>query len=172
VTEQYREVQNGSDGRPRDVERQRMVSNYSSESSFRLEDDSGIVAIAPVGATVDRAAKTYSRFVPRAAIPSEPGAAGFSIANLMSRTGSDGSLGVLVEEWTILPGVALYVLGEASSIAGEPVIAKPKAGRFIISTRSERELRRTTQLWAAGLRVAAIALVLGGVGMVVAGFVN
>lgn len=71
-----------------------------------------------------------------------------------------------------LAGVELYVVGGAFDRGGDPVVATPRQGPFIISTRSgdavESPVRRKGLLWIG----AAVAIAGGGVAVAVSGFLG
>ncbi|MHC1561959.1 E3 ubiquitin ligase family protein [Actinomycetospora sp. C-140] len=169
VVHRYSESYRDSDGDWQRRERSETVLDETSRQGYALVDSSGIIGVDPNGTAPDRPEKLHERFVPGA-----PGPGGFANAlqGFMGQ-GSSDSLGMTYTEWVIRPGQPLYVLGEVHDRIGPLVIGKPESSsdHFIVSTRSEEELRHDAvghQRWFAwgGAALAVVGLVLTVVGLV------
>lgn len=101
--------------------------------------------------------------------PQGPSLFGIQLPNIFD---TSSTIGYEYQEWVIRPGQRLYVLGEVHDKIGPLVIGKPEqGGHFIISTRSEEEVRASTRTQhralAIGIPIAAVAgLVLVVVGAI------
>ena len=124
------------------VEREEVVSNITSSSPFAVRDATGVVAVNPDGADVDRPERVLDRFDPHVENSSAPVPSGLAgVLSSFLRSGSQsGTLGFEYEEWVIRPGARLYVHGEVSDASGRVAFAKPAEGRYMISTRSEEQI--------------------------------
>jgi len=83
----------------------------------------------------------------------------------------DTTIGIESKEWGIVPGQRLYVLAEASDRGGRLAMMKPAEGKFVISTRTEDELRASKRGFVNVARVLAIVLAAIGVVLIVLGLV-
>lgn len=134
------------------------VAEHTSWEGYALRDDHGVlIGVDPNGTNPDRPEKVVDRFEPHN--PQGPTVFGFQLPNIFDNS---GTVGYEYQEWVIRPGRRLYVLGEVHDKIGPLVIGKPEQkGFFIISTRSEQEVRdsRRTQhrLLAFGIPAAALA---------------
>lgn len=158
------------------VEHSETVTDLSSELAFAVEDGTGRVLVAPLGADIDHAEKVVDRFDrgdERVAAGVAGAVEGVLTAALLGGSGGErsGTIGFQTEEWVIRPGAQLYVLGEVSDQSGRLCFAKPDKGRFLVSTRSEEQLvaehRRRAVLGTSLAAVSAVA----GVACVAAGLV-
>lgn len=150
ISESYRD----SDGDWHRRERSDTVLDDTSRQGYALVDESGIIGVDPNGVAPDRPEKIHERF--------EPGDGG----GRFWQRGSE-SLGMTYTEWVIRPGQRLYILGEVHDRIGPLVIGKPESSSdpFIVSTRSEQELRDDaagSQRWFAwgGSALAVLGAVL------------
>jgi hypothetical protein len=75
------------------------------------------------------------------------------------------------QEWGIPTGQRLYVLAEASDRDGRLAMAKPEKGRFMISTQSEDDLRKSATTGVTIATVLAVVAGLAGAVVVVLGLV-
>ena len=170
VTEHYWDWQRDSDGDRRRVRRRRELTDQRSDASFTVDDGTGRMLVAPEGAAIDHAPKTFDRFVEDRQ-EAEAGAGALAqIAGAISRW-TDDTIGFQREEWSIRPGARLYVIGEVSDRGGRLELAKGGEGRFVVSTRSEAQLQTSAKRWSGGLAIAAGVLALAGVVLVVLGLV-
>jgi E3 Ubiquitin ligase len=77
----------------------------------------------------------------------------------------DDTIGFVYTEWVLRAGARLYVHGEASDRYGELAFGKPEHGLFLISTRTEAEVkassvRKQKLLAFGGLGAAVLRIVL------------
>ncbi|WP_369822084.1 GIDE domain-containing protein [Saccharomonospora sp. CUA-673] len=83
--------------------------------------------------------------------------------------GGNRTIGYKYKEWVVRPGQRLYVHGEVNDAAGPLIIGKPvEGGFFIVSTRTEAELRKAHETRHKFLAAGAIGGVVIGVGLLAA----
>jgi E3 Ubiquitin ligase len=165
--EHYWETERDSDGDERRVERTRVVASHVSQAPFVVRDATGEIVVEVAGADVDNApviANTYERDLSKVEIGSG------LLANIAEAfLQKDKTIGIERKEWGIAPGQRLYVLAEASDRGGRLAMVKPAEGKFMISTRTEEELRASKRGFANVARVLAIAFGALGAALVAAG---
>ena len=168
VTEHYWDWEwrgSGSNRRRERVRKQKKVSDERSPANFLLDDGTGCVHIDTSAAQVDRPRQVFDRF-------RDAGSGGgwnLSIGPF-DRGGGDSTIGWAYEEWVILPGERLYVLGRAERIGDVIEIGRPEDGELLVSTRSEAELTKITtrNFWlAAGAASVAAAIATGLIALTV-----
>ncbi len=167
VTEHYWEWDRDSDGDRRRVERTRTIAQHESEEPFVLTDATGTVTLSPRDADLDEPVKVLDRLDRD---QSSSGAGGIleTLAQGVFDWG-DRTIGLEREEWVVRPGQRLYVLGEAHDDGGQLGMRKGEGGRYVISLRSEEELKKSAGRWATAAAVATVALAVAGLGLVIAG---
>lgn len=144
------------DGRRRVIRGSEVVSDFSSQAGYALRDDQGmLIGVDPNGTKPDQPEQVVSRFEPAHR-------RGPSLFGIQLPPARGGTIGYEYEEWIIRPGHRLYILGEVHDRIGPLVIGKPQDGSpFIISTRSEQELRehrrKRHRLLSVGVAVGAPA---------------
>jgi hypothetical protein len=162
---EFREEYWDNEGRRKTRKRTETVHDNVSHEGYALRDDNGqLIGIDPNGAPPDRPEQTLDRFDPRER--EQPEVFGVKLPKFLD---SSNIIGHHHKEWVIRPEQRLYVLGEAHDKIGPLVVAKPPKGSFVISTRSEEELRadrRTRHKW---LRAGVLAGVPLGIALIVAG---
>jgi hypothetical protein len=167
--EHYWDTERDADGDERRVERTRVVASHVSQAPFVVRDQTGEIVVEVAGADVDNApvlANTYERDMSKVEIGSG------LLANIAEAfLQKDTTIGIERKEWGIAPGQRLYVLAEASDRSGRLAMMKPSEGRFVISTRTEEELRASKRGFANVARVLAILFAVVGVVLVVLGLV-
>lgn len=169
VTEHYWEWDRDSDGDRRRVERTRTIAEHESEEAFVLEDDTGRVTLDPRDADLDHPVKVLDRLD-----RDQPASRGGGILETLAQgvfDWGDRTIGLEREEWIVRPGQRLYVLGEAHDAAGALGMRKGEGGRYVISLRSEEDLKRSAGRWATASLVATVVLGVAGLALVVAGLV-
>lgn len=144
------------------------VAGNTSWEGYALRDSHGaLIGVDPTGAEPDQPEQVVSRFEPYRR--QGPTVFGFTLPDMFD---SSGTVGFEYKEWVIRPGRQLYVLGEVHDRIGPLVIGKPEqGGHFIISTRTEEQLRaHRTRLhrWlsigiAVGAPAGLVLVVLGAV---------
>lgn len=158
------EYRNGKRHTKRRTER---VADYTSGQGFALIDDQGrTIGVDPNGTTPDGAEQTVNRFEPHRH-GEGPELFGVTLPRMFGN--GDSTIGYDYKEWVIRPGRRLYILGEVHDKIGPLVIAKPEnGGHFIISTRTEQELRDQKRTQHKLLAVGVIVGTLAGLGLIVA----
>ncbi|QUH05074.1 helicase [Saccharopolyspora erythraea] len=146
-----------------------VVAGHTSWEGYAVRDDHGVlIGVDPNGTAPDRPEQVVSRFEPYR--PQGPSLFGVQLPAIFD---ASGTTGYEYTEWVLRPGQRLYVLGEVHDRIGPLVIGKPERdGHFIVSTRSEEELRRGRsrlhRLLSVGVLVAAPAgLLLAVLGLLV-----
>jgi hypothetical protein len=167
--EHYWDTERDSDGDTRRVERTRVVASHVSQAPFIVRDQTGEIVVEVAGADVDNApviANSYERDMSKVEIGSG------LLANIAEAfLQKDTTIGIERKEWGIAPGQRLYVLAEASDRSGRLAMMKPAEGKFMISTRTEEELRTSKRGFANVARVLAIVFGVAGVVLLVLGLV-
>lgn len=169
IQRRYRHVSHDSHGRRRTTQRTETVAEHTSIKGFGLRDSSGTVGVDPNGIRPDGVEQVTDRFEP----VERSGSSGFlGTIGRLSGWNSDDTIGYQYTEWVLRPGTQLYVLGEVHDKIGPLVIAKPEqpGDPFIISTRSEDQLRKSSQtqqlaLAWGGAAAGALGLVLAVIGL-------
>ena len=160
------------DGDRRTVRRSERVAGRTSSEGYALVDGQGrTIGVDPNGTKPDGAEQSVSRFEPYEGGRDSIELFGFKIPG--SLTGNSRTIGYEYNEWVIRPGTRLYILGEVHDKIGPLVISKPEGGgHFIISTRTEQELRVSRQKRHKFLAIGVIAAVLIGIGLIVGDLVR
>jgi E3 Ubiquitin ligase len=169
IDRQYETVEY-RDGKRYRSKRTEKVAEHTSFDGYALIDEQGrTIGVDPNGTNPDGVEQTVRRFEPHHGGGRPVEVFGFRLPDFVS-SGNDSTIGYDYSEWVIRPGRRLYILGEVHDRIGPLVIGKPEGqGHFLISTRTEDELRASRitrhKLLAAGVIVGALA----GVALVVAG---
>jgi E3 Ubiquitin ligase len=163
IRRRYWNTTTDSDGRTSRAERTESVAKLASSQPFLLTDETGSVLIHPGSLAIDQAERVVDRFEPAA---QSNNSLTVSIGGITFGNRGNDTIGYEYEEWVVRPGTRLYVLGEATDQNGELAIGKPAdGGVFVISTRSETELRESAQrtqrilMWV-GLAAAVVGIAL------------
>jgi hypothetical protein len=168
VQRQYEDVEY-RDGNRRTIKRTETVSQHTSFEGYALRDDAGrLIGVDPNGANPDGVEQTVSRFEQAGNQSMEM--FGIKLPNVFNSGG--GTIGFEYKEWVIRPGRRLYILGEVHDKIGPLVIAKPPEGPYIISTRTEDELRTSAIKQHNLFRIGVLALFAIGVVLTVVGIVK
>ncbi|MDA3630141.1 E3 ubiquitin ligase family protein [Saccharopolyspora sp. WRP15-2] len=170
VKRRFEERRYDSNGRPNRTRKTETVAEHTSWAGYALRDDRGVlIGVDPNGTAPDKPEQVVSRFEPYQR-QQGPTVFGFQLPNIFD---DSSTIGYEYEEWVIRPGQRLYVLGEVHDRIGPLVIGKPEQdGHFVISTRTEDQLRKSARtqhrLLAVGIPLAALAgialIVLGAIG--------
>lgn len=160
----HQETRRGSD----------IVASNIRHVPFYVNDGTGRIKLLPEGAEFI-ADKVFSQFQsgevsgPRLSL----GNLSFDLS-LFRPTSGTRTLGYRYEEEAIQPGKDLYILGEAADSSGELAIQKPaqKKNKFIISTKSEEELIRSTSCNTVLLLVGSIISVAVGIALILLSVFN
>ncbi len=155
------------DGRRRTHRSSETVASHTSGDGYALRDQQGtLIGVDPTGTQPDQPDKIVDRFEPY----QQQSQSAFGI-QLPAMFDSNNTIGYKYEEWAIQPGKQLYILGEVHDKFGPLVIGSPEdGGHYIISTRSEDELRshrsQRHNMLRIGILVAApLGLVLALAGL-------
>lgn len=165
VRRHYERQRSGPDNRTRRERKIQTLVEHTSGEGYAVQDDGGqLIGVDPNGTRPDHPERFVKRFEPHQ--KQGPTLFGVQLPRMFDLS---GTIGYEYEEWIIRPGQRLYVLGEVHDRIGPLVIAKPEQGYFIISTRSEQELRRTRRkrhtLLSTGVLIAApLGLLLTALG--------
>ncbi|MFJ1454743.1 E3 ubiquitin ligase family protein [Nocardia wallacei] len=159
------------DGKRERKRRTEKVAEHTSWQGFAVIDDEGrTLGVDPNGTEPDHAVKTVDRFEPH-----RDGNSADLLGGILDRVlgGGDGTIGYKYTEWIIPVGQRLYVLGEVHDRIGPLVIGKPSGnGHFVISTRTEQQLRDEAATHHARWRIVVLAGALLGLVTLVAGIVD
>lgn len=170
VDRQYEHVENRN-GRRHYSKRTEKVADHASSAGFAVVDEDGrTIGVDPGGTRLDSAEQSVSRFEPHHGGNGGGELFGIKLPNFLGR--GDGTIGFDYKEWIIRPGRRLYILGEVHDKIGPLVIGKPEQdGHFIISTRSEAELRGSRRKRHKLIAISVIAVAVIGVALLAAGII-
>jgi hypothetical protein len=174
ITEHYYDYERDSDGDRRRVQKTRTLSSSSSSESFSIQDKTGAVVVTIDDADIDEAPKTFDRM--EKSVPKDMGSGVIaSVAEAFSNW-NDDTIGIQREEWSLRPGQRLFVHGEVSDKAGRLEFGKSDGHPYMISTRTEEEMRKSAQKWgkiwawgALGCGILGVLLTIAGAIVLIAG---
>lgn len=171
VQRRYRHVSHDSNGRRRTSQRTETVAEHTSHQGYALRDATGtLIGVDPNGTDPDAVEQAVNRFEPYQGGGGGGGDGILGVLGSLVRTGRDDTIGYEYTEWVIRPGTPLYILGEVHDKIGPLVIGKPAGDDpFIISTRSEQELRSSTGRTQLLCAWGGAAGILVGIGLLIAG---
>ncbi|NKQ58137.1 helicase [Amycolatopsis sp. K13G38] len=161
------------DGRRRYSKRKEKVADHTSNEGYALIDQDGrTIGVAPDGTKPEGVEQSVDRFEPYQGGDQSFELFGIRLPGFLAGN-QNSTIGFHYKEWLIRPGTPLYILGEVHDIIGPLVIAKPQEkGHFIISAKSEEQLRadrtRRHKLLSIGVLVAFFA----GLALVVVGIIR
>lgn len=169
VLRQYEDTEY-RDGERRTVRRSERVAGHTSWEGYAVIDEQGrTIGVDPNGTGPDGAEQSVGRFEPYQGGRDGVELFGIKIPGFLTGNNS-GTIGYEYKEWVIRPGRRLYILGEVHDKIGPLVVAKPEnGGHFIISTRTEQELRASREKRHRYLSIGVIAAVVIGAGLVIGG---
>ena len=155
VERQYEDVEY-RDGHRRTTKRTETVAEQTSFDGYALIDEAGrTIGVDPNGTNPDGVEQTVSRFEQPQNNPGQVELFGIKLPNFFGSNNS--TIGFEYKEWVIRPGRRLYILGEVHDKIGPLVIAKPQEGPFIISNRTEDELRASATKQHNLFRIGVLA---------------
>ncbi|KAA2256929.1 helicase [Solihabitans fulvus] len=167
IIRRYRKVRHDSEGRRHTSEHTETVSKFTSDTPILVADQTGSVLVRPSGLRSDAIEQVLSRFERHSAT------VGQIVSSMVLGGWYDGdTIGYEYKEWVVRPGVRLYVHGEASDQSGQLVFGKPAKGPFIVSNRTEEELRRSSGVQQKVYAFGGLAVVILGLVLVVVGAVR
>ncbi|EIE97490.1 E3 ubiquitin ligase family protein [Saccharomonospora glauca] len=166
--DRHYEVIEYRDGKRYRRKRTERVAEHTSHEGYALIDDEGrTIGVDPNGTNPDGVEQTVSRFEPHRGQQGSIELFGIKLPALFGR--GDSTIGYDYKEWVIRPGQRLYILGEVHDRIGPLVIGKPREkGHFIISTRTEEELRQLRVRRHKFLAIGTVASTVVGLGLIVA----
>jgi hypothetical protein len=166
------EVVEYRDGRRQRSKRTEQVAEHTSPHWYTLVDDQGgAIPLDPNGTSPDRAEQTVDSYEPHHGQGRPTTFFGIELPSFLAE--SDSTIGFKYQEWVIRPGTRLYVLGEVNDSGGRLTLGKPQqTGTFIISTRSEQELRDTRVKHHRYLAIAVIAAATLGTALIITGILR
>lgn len=164
ITRKYTETVRTGD-RHQQRTKHEVVSEATVSTPFRVKDSTGAVLVDPGKEDPDGVQKVRDRFKRDRGDGGGKLKIGSFSLQLPQRS---RTIGYQYEEWALRPGTRVYVLGEASDASGRLTIGAPaEGGVFLISTKSEQELRSREQTKIVGFGVlGGAALIAGLVGTV------
>ncbi|EHR59501.1 superfamily II DNA helicase [Saccharomonospora cyanea NA-134] len=167
--DRHYEVIEYRDGKRHRRKRTERVAEHTSSEGYAVIDAEGrTIEVDPNGTEPDGVEQTVSRFEPHGGKEGGVELFGIALPALLGR--GDSTIGYDYKEWVIRPGRRLYVLGEVHDRTGPLVIGKPAGkGHFIISTRTEQELRDSRVQRHKLLAIGTVASTLLGLGLLVGG---
>jgi hypothetical protein len=160
IDRQYEHVEY-RDGKRHRSRRTEKVAEHTSSTGYALIDEHGqTIGVDPTGTEPDGVEQTVNRFEPHHGGENRVNLFGIELPSFFS--GDNSTIGFDYKEWLIRPGRRMYILGEVHDKIGPLVIARPENdGHYIISTRTEDELRKSRvqrhKLLAVGV-IAAFAI--------------
>ncbi len=161
VQRRYDHVSTDSRGNRKVTRQHETIAALASEQPFTVADVTGAVLVRPDGTHPDGAEKVVSRFERNT---NRVGAGQKLLGMLVPLLERDDTIGFVYNEWVLRADAYLYVHGEASDRYGELAVGKPEHGLFLISTRTEDEVK------ASSVRKQKV-LAFGGLGAAVFGIV-
>ncbi|WP_199434351.1 E3 ubiquitin ligase family protein [Qaidamihabitans albus] len=172
VDRQYETVEYRDGKRYRNKRTENVADHTSGHGYALIDEQRRTIGVDPNGTKPDGAEQTIKRFEPHHGGGGSTELFGFRLPAFLGSNGSS-TIGYDYQEWVIRPGRQLYILGEVHDKIGPLVIGKPEnGGHFLISTRTEEELRQDRVTRHKLLAVGVIAATLIGLGLVVAGLVT
>lgn len=155
------------DGKRHRSRRTEKVADFTSTRGYALIDEQGrTIGVDPGGTEPDGREQTVDRFEPH------QGEVRFSLFGIDIRA-DDSTIGFDYKEWLIRPGQRMYILGEVHDKIGPLVIAKPDGGgHFIVSARTEDELRRDRTRKHKLLAIGVVIAFAAGLALTVIGIVR
>jgi hypothetical protein len=170
IDRQYEHVEY-RDGRRRYSKRTEKVAEFTSADGYALIDAAGrTIGVDPNGTKPEGVEQTVDRFEPyRGDGTQSVELFGIRLPDFL-RHGENSTIGFEYKEWLIRPGSRLYILGEVHDKIGPLVVGKPgQPGHFIISGRTEEELRAARIQKHRLLAIGVIAAFVLGLVLITAG---
>ncbi|MBB5915561.1 hypothetical protein BJY24_004473 [Nocardia transvalensis] len=171
IDRHYEEVER-RDGRRRVRKRTEKVAEHTSWEGYAVLDEHGnTIGVDPAGTAPDGVVQTVSRFEPHHGDAESIEVFGFRLPGGLLGP-SSSTIGFEYKEWIIPVGQRLFILGEVHDKIGPLVIGKPEGkGHFLISTRTEQEVRAARVQRHRFLAAGVIAGTLIGLGLLTAGII-
>ncbi|WP_116041340.1 E3 ubiquitin ligase family protein [Amycolatopsis palatopharyngis] len=172
IDRQYEHVEYRDGRRHRSKRTEKVVEHTSAEGYALIDEQGRTIGVDPNGTSPDGVEQSVNRFEPHHGRGGHSELFGIRLPAALGG-GRDSTLGYEYKEWLIRPGRRMYILGEVHDKIGPLVIGKPEqGGHFLISTRTEHELRADRVQRHKFLAVGVIVAVVGGVAAVIGGLVS
>jgi len=161
------------DGQRRYSKRKEKVAEHTSNEGYALIDDQGrTIGVAPHGTKPEGVEQTVERFEPYQGGDQSFELFGIRLPGFLAGN-QNSTIGFHYKEWLIRPGTPLYILGQVHDIIGPLVIAKPEdGGHFIISAKSEEQLRKDRTRRHKLLSIGVLVAFFAGLALTVVGIVR
>jgi hypothetical protein len=142
----------------------------TSTAGYALRDAQGLlIGVDPGGTDPDGVEQSVDHFEPHSGGGRSLELFGLRVPDFLTNS-ADPTLGYEYREWILRPGATLYILGEVHDRVGPLVIGKPEGeGHFIVSSRSEQELRRSRATKHKIIAGCVLIAFFGGLALLVAG---
>nr|WP_042180357.1 E3 ubiquitin ligase family protein [Kibdelosporangium sp. MJ126-NF4]CEL14347.1 hypothetical protein [Kibdelosporangium sp. MJ126-NF4]CTQ88714.1 hypothetical protein [Kibdelosporangium sp. MJ126-NF4] len=169
IDRQYEHVEYRDGKRHRSKRTEKVADHTSSHGYAVIDADGRTIGVDPYGTKPDGVEQTVNRFEPH-----HGGDGGGITLFGINLGGNDSStIGYEYQEWIIRTGRRLYILGEVHDKIGPLVISRPEqGGHFIISTRTEDELRASRVQRHRWLAIGVVAAFVLGVAVSIYGIVR
>jgi E3 Ubiquitin ligase len=154
-------------GRQKTKQVTKTVTKFRSQAPFLVRDATGAVAVRvrEDGLLDDAMERVVNKFEPHT-----DKATGHASGAVTATSGSSEEiLGYETTEWVLRPGVQLYVHGEADDKRGHLAFGKPNGGPFLVSTKTEDDLRKDHRFGHRVFSVGSVVVGLAGVALVISG---
>ncbi|SFB32104.1 E3 Ubiquitin ligase [Amycolatopsis marina] len=172
IDRQYEHVEYRDGRRYRSKRTEKVVEHTSAEGYALIDEQGRTIGVDPNGTNPDGVEQSVNRFEPHHGGGGHSELFGIRLPAVLGG-GRDSTLGYEYKEWLIRPGRRMYILGEVHDKIGPLVIGKPEqGGHFLISTRTEDELRADRVQRHKFLAVGVIVAVVGGIAAVIGGLVS
>jgi hypothetical protein len=172
IDRQYEHVEYRDGKRYRSKRTEKVVEHTSSEGYALIDQQGRTIGVDPNGTSPDGVEQSVNRYEPHHGGGGRSELFGIRLPAALGG-GRDSTLGYEYKEWLIRPGRRLYILGEVHDKIGPLVIGRPEqGGHFLISTRTEDELRADRVQRHKFLAVGVIVAVIGGFGVLIGGLVS
>lgn len=128
-------------GRTTTSTHRRTLQENASPPQFHVRDQTGVALLDLRGTTVDAPLRSFRRAVPA---DQRGGFAGLAIEFLSNKRDHE----IIYTEVIVPPGHPIYALGKGTRHpqTGEPMLAEPDKGPFVVSTRSEEQLAKGAKI--------------------------
>jgi E3 ubiquitin ligase len=170
LTEHYTTTETDSNGKSRQVEKTRIVAQHESQEPFLVRDATGTISVDPRGADVDNPFTLADKFERNGSGIDLGDSKWANIAEQFAKASVQG--GIQHEEWGIPVGQQLYVLAEANDRSGALTMSRPEHGRFLISTKTEEDLRESAGNTVAIATSIAVVAGIAGIVLIVLGLLG
>lgn len=172
IDRQYEHVEYRDGKRHRSKRTEKVVEHTSSEGYALIDEQGRTIGVDPIGTNPDGVEQSVNRYEPHHGRGGRSEMFGIRLPAPLGG-GRDSTLGYEYKEWLIRPGRRLYILGEVHDKIGPLVIGRPEqGGHFLISTRTEDELRSDRVQRHKLLAVGVIVAVIAGFGVLIGGLVS